>query len=245
MKESEIVRLDAGIKFPDLRNRLDSGIIAYGGDLSITRLLEAYSKGIFPWYDSQSPIIWHSPIIRCVFQIDGFKVSHSLKQKLKKRTFTFTFDQHFREVIQSCALIKRKGETGTWILNEVIDAYTNLHEAGYAHSLEVWNENKLAGGLFGVSLGKAFFGESMFHLKTDASKAAMFFLFDFLRMNEFHFVDAQMHTEHLESLGADLLHRDEYLDLLENALKFKSIKGNWDNYVRRDGYTPGFYGRSH
>lgn len=245
MKESEIVRLDANQKFPDLHDRYDSGVIAYGGELSVTRLLEAYSKGIFPWYDIDSPILWHSPLMRCIFQINGFKISHSLKQKLNKRVFTFTFDQHFKEIMQYCALIKRKGEAGTWIFNETVEAYTTLHEAGYAHSLEVWSGDELAGGLFGVSLGKAFFGESMFHLKTDASKASMYFLFEFLKKHDFHFVDAQMHTDHLESLGAILLSRNEYLDKLQLALNYNTLRGNWNEYIKRDGFTPDFYGRGH
>lgn len=245
MKESEIVRLDANQKFPDLHNRHDSGVIAYGGELSIARLLEAYSKGIFPWYDIDSPILWHSPLERCIFLMNGFKISHSLKQKLNQQTFTFTFDLHFKEMMQYCALIKRKGEAGTWIFNETVEAYTELHKAGFAHSLEVWSDNELAGGLFGVSLGKAFFGESMFHLKTDASKAAMYFLFEFLKRNEFHFVDAQMHTDHLESMGAILLSRNEYLDKLKLALQFDTLRGNWNEHIKREGFTPDFYGRSH
>lgn len=240
-----IIHLSPKQKFPDLRNRHDTGIIAFGGNLSIKRLLEAYSKGIFPWYDIHSPILWHSPNERCIFGIDDFKVSHSLKQRLKKRTFTFTFDLYFKEIMQFCALIKRDGEVGTWIFNETVEAYTALHKEGYAHSLEVWQGNELAGGLFGVSLGKAFFGESMFHIYTDASKAGMYFLFEFLKENDFHFVDAQMHTDHLISLGATLIPRDDYLNKLEEALKFNTIKGNWNEYIRRKGSTPIFYGRGH
>ncbi|HLO91765.1 MAG TPA: leucyl/phenylalanyl-tRNA--protein transferase [Lentimicrobium sp.] len=235
----------ANKKFPELKNRIDCGIIAFGGDLSVKRLLEAYSKGIFPWYDSHSPILWHSPNERCIFEIEDFKVSHSLKQRLKKNTFTFTFDMFFKEIMQFCALIKREGEIGTWIFNETVEAYTALHKAGYAHSLEVWNDNELAGGLFGVSLGKAFFGESMFHIQTDASKAGLFFLFEFLKLNDFHFVDAQMHTDHLISLGARMIPRDEYLDKLDIALQHNTIRGNWNEYIKQRGPTPLFYGRSH
>lgn len=245
MKEREIIHLIANQKFPDLKKRVDCGIIAFGGDLSVKRLLEAYTKGIFPWYDINSPILWHSPNERCIFNIDDFKVSHSLNQRLKKHTFTFTFDLFFKEIMQFCALIKRKGEIGTWIFNETVEAYTALHKAGYAHSLEVWKNNELAGGLFGVSMGKAFFGESMFHIHTDASKAGMFFLFKFLKMHEFHFVDAQMHTDHLISLGASMISRDEYLDKLDCALEYNTIRGNWNEYIKRNGITPPFYGRSY
>lgn len=239
------MRLEVGKKFPDLRQSNDSGLIAFGGDLGINRLLEAYSKGIFPWYDEYSPILWHSPLARCIFHIDDFKVSHSLNQKLKQGIFTFTFDQSFTRVMQHCALIKRRGEYGTWIFNETIEAYTELFYNGFAHSLEVWYKGKLAGGLYGVSLGKAFFGESMFHIITDASKAAMYFLFHFLKHQNFHFVDAQMHTDHLMSLGARIISRNEYLDLLAEALKFNTIKENWDEYIKRTGASPYLYGRSH
>ncbi len=244
MKEREIIYLGGNRKFPDLRNRNDSGVIAFGGDLGVGRLLEAYTKGIFPWYNTDSPILWHSPLERCIFFIDDFKVSMSLHQKLKKHTFTFTFDQHFKEIMQYCALIKRKGENGTWIFQETIEAYTALYEAGYAHSLEVWQNGQLAGGLYGVSLGRAFFGESMFHLASDASKAGMHFLFRFLKALEFHFVDAQMHTEHLMSLGATMITRNDYLDKLDAALEFNTIRGNWDEYIREHGIAPLLYGRS-
>jgi leucyl/phenylalanyl-tRNA--protein transferase len=243
MKEGEIIFLAEGVKFPNLKYRKDSGIIAFGGDLGISRLLEAYSKGIFPWYDINSPVLWHSPLERCIFDINGFKTSHSLKQKLKKGVFSFTFDQNFVQIMQCCALIKRKEEAGTWIFNETVDAYSALHKAGYAHSLEVWHNGEIAGGLFGVSLGKAFFGESMFHIVTDASKAAMYFLFEFLKSEGFHFIDAQMHTDHLISLGAQMITRDEYLNKLDVALKYDTLNGSWDEFIRRNGNAPAFYGR--
>lgn len=245
MKEGEIIYLKKGQDFPDLKNRKDSGVIAFGGDLGVPRLLEAYSKGIFPWYDVKSPILWHSPMERCVFNINDFKTSHSLKQKLKKGTFTYTFDKFFVQIMMCCALIDRKGENGTWIFKETVDAYTELHKEGYAHSLEVYNDGEVVGGLFGVAMGKAFFGESMFHLITDASKAGMYFLFEFLKSQQFHFVDAQMFTEHLVSLGAGMVSRNEYLDMLDVALKNETIIGNWDEYIGRTGFTSEFYGNSH
>ncbi len=244
MKEREIIHLEGNRKFPDLRNRNDSGVIAFGGDLSVGRLIEAYTKGIFPWYNIDSPILWHSPLERCIIFIDDFKTSMSLRQKLKRHAFTFTFDQHFREIMHYCALIKRKGEHGTWIFQETVKAYTALYEAGYAHSLEVWQNEELAGGLYGVSIGKAFFGESMFHFKTDASKAGMHFLFKFLKSQEFKFVDAQMHTDHLMSLGATIVTRNNYLEMLETALKYNTIRGNWNEYIREHAIAPLFYGRS-
>lgn len=245
MRNSAIIRLLPHVKFPDLRNRIDSGLIAYGGELGINRLLEAYSKGIFPWYDYDSPVLWHSPLERCIFGINDLKISHSLRNKLNRKLFTFTFDQHFTQIMQHCALIDRKEGPGTWIFSETIQAYTQLHKEGYAHSVEVWHEGVLAGGIFGVSLGKAFFGESMFHIVTDASKVGMKFLFDFLKTNDFHFVDAQMETNHLMSLGARIVSRNNYLDMLEEALKHQTLQGNWNEYIKRSGKTPPFYGRGH
>jgi leucyl/phenylalanyl-tRNA--protein transferase len=231
-------------KFPSLRNRNDSGVIAYGGEMTSQRLLEAYSKGIFPWYSYDTPILWHSPHERCIFGIDDFKVSHSLRQKLKHNTFSFTIDQRFVKVIRHCAEIKRNGETGTWILPELMQATFELHKMGYAHSVEVWQKSVLVGGLYGVAIGKAFFGESMYHKVTDASKAALYFLFTFLKEQGFHFVDAQMHTHHLESLGAKVISRNEYLDLLKVAIKHKTIKENWDEFIKKSGTKREFYGRN-
>lgn len=246
MKKNEgPVYLEKLTPLPSLRNRIDTGFIAWGDELTTQRVIEGYEKGIFNWSDREEVSLWYSPEVRCIFEIDGFIVSHSLKHKLKKHTFTFTFDQHFKEIMQGCAWIRKEKEDGTWILNNVIETYTELHKMGIAHSLEVWSSGYLAGGLYGVAMGKAFFGESMFHIKTDASKAALYFLFNFLQEQGFHFVDAQNPTEHLDSLGAIEICRDDYLDMLDEALKHNTLKGNWDDIIRRSGKAPEFYGRSH
>lgn len=215
--------------FPPVSDSLGDGLLAAGGDLSENRLITAYKKGIFPWYDEYSPILWYSPPGRCIFRPDGFIVSHSLRQKLKSHKFSYTIDQNFSEVISACANTRRKKEDGTWILQEMIYAYNQLHNSGYAHSVEVWHRGSLAGGLYGVSLGKAFFGESMFHKVTDASKAALHYLCGWLLKNDFHFIDAQMETNHLLSLGAFTVSRNEYLKMLSEALEHTTLKGPWKN----------------
>ncbi|MBK6962690.1 MAG: leucyl/phenylalanyl-tRNA--protein transferase [Bacteroidales bacterium] len=217
------------IDFPSVEESLDDGLLAAGGDLSEQRLLKAYSHGIFPWYSAYSPILWYSPPVRCIFRPDEFKLSHSLRLKLKNQEFTITLDNDFAGVINACASIKRRDEFGTWILPDMIDAYNQLHKSGYAHSVEVWHNGSLAGGLYGVSLGRAFFGESMFHVVTDASKAALHYLCSWLQKQNFSFIDAQNETSHLLSLGAFTVSRAEYLELLHEALRFPTMKGKWNN----------------
>ena len=213
--------------FPPLENSLKDGLLAAGGDLSDERLLKAYKSGIFPWYDEFSPILWYSPPRRCVMKPENFRLSKSLKRKLDTGLFTISIDENFPAVIAACANTKRKHETGTWILPEMIEAYTRLHNNGFAHSVEVWQNGILAGGLYGISLGKAFFGESMFHEVTDASKAALHYLCKWLAKNEFQFIDAQIETDHLLSLGAKTVSRNTYLTMLQEALKHPTIKGPW------------------
>lgn len=227
LSNRRVVYLKKEDPFPPVSHSLSDGLLAAGGDLSEKRLITAYRSGIFPWYDEFSPILWYSPPRRCIIRPEGFIVSHSLKQKLRKEVFTYTIDQHFNEVMTACAHTKRKHESGTWILPEMIHAYTRLHESGYAHSVEVWHKGLLAGGLYGVSLGKAFFGESMFHRVTDASKAALHYLCTWLHKNDFRFIDAQMETAHLLSLGAHTVRREIYLSMLDEALKHKTLKGPW------------------
>ncbi len=162
--------------FPDPLKADAEGLVAAGGDLSVEALLTAYSQGIFPWFDKDSPILWWSPDPRMVLFPDKFKISVSYKQKIKSRKFTILIDRNFEEVIRQCAAVRRKGQKGTWITDDIIRAYTALHMEGYAHSFEAWHEGKLAGGLYGVSMGGAFFGESMFYNMTDASKVAFYHL---------------------------------------------------------------------
>jgi leucyl/phenylalanyl-tRNA--protein transferase len=204
-----------------------SGLLAVGGDLSCERLLEAYRLGIFPWFSDDQPILWWSPDPRLVLRLDEFKVSRSLRKTLKKGVFKVTFDRAFEEVIRGCASVPREHQNGTWITHEMAEAYIKLHGLGYAHSVEAWCGEELAGGLYGVSLGKAFFGESMFHRRTDASKVALAVLVEKLRDWKFNFVDAQMTTEHLLSLGAMEMSRRIFLRRLQSSLRHPTKRGKW------------------
>ena len=204
-----------------------SGLLAVGGDLSSERLLEAYRLGIFPWYSDDQPILWWSPDPRFVLHLEEFHVSRSLRKTLRKGIFRVTADRAFDEVIAACAAVSRDGQNGTWITAEMREAYNALHGLGYAHSVETWFEGKLVGGIYGVSLGKAFFGESMFHRKTDASKVALAALVDKLKSWDFHFLDAQMTTEHMMSLGAREVSRRVFLKQLRSALEHPTKRGKW------------------
>jgi leucyl/phenylalanyl-tRNA---protein transferase len=204
-----------------------SGLLAVGGDLSNERLLEAYRVGIFPWYSDDQPILWWSPDPRLILDLKDFKISRSLSKTLKKGVFQVTFDHAFEEVIQACAVVPREAQNGTWITAEMQEAYINLHGLGYAHSVETWFGGKLAGGLYGVSLGKCFFGESMFHLETDASKVALATLVEKLKSWDFHFIDSQMTTEHMVRLGAKELPRRIFLKRLQSALRHPTRRGRW------------------
>ena len=204
-----------------------SGLLAVGGDLSNERLLEAYRVGIFPWYSDDQPILWWSPDPRLILDLKDFKISRSLGKTLKKGVFQVTFDHAFEEVIQACAVVPREAQNGTWITAEMQEAYINLHGLGYAHSVETWFGGQLAGGLYGVSLGKCFFGESMFHLKTDASKVALATLVERLKRWDFHFIDSQMTTEHMVRLGAKELPRRIFLKRLQSALRHPTRRGRW------------------
>jgi len=215
------------IDFPSLDEADESGLLAIGGDLSIERLLLAYSKGIFPWYEDGMPILWWSPDPRMVLFPDKLLISHSLRQSIKKQEFTITIDKAFAEVIKNCFKTPRKGEDGTWITHDMRDAYIRLHKAGYAHSAEAWLDGKLVGGLYGVSLGKAFFGESMFHHVTNASKVAFCHLVEKLKIWNCKIIDAQVYTNHLESLGGEMIPRSQYLNILEGALRSEDITGSW------------------
>jgi leucyl/phenylalanyl-tRNA--protein transferase len=204
-----------------------SGLLAVGGDLSSYRLLEAYRLGIFPWYSDDQPILWWSPDPRFLLQLEDFHISRSLRKTLRQGIFRVTIDRAFDEVIAACAAVPRTGQNGTWITSEMQEAYINLHGLGYAHSVETWFEEKLAGGIYGVSLGKAFFGESMFHRKTNASKVALATLVEKLKSWNFHFLDAQMTTEHMMSLGAREVSRRIFLKQLHLALEHPNKRGKW------------------
>jgi leucyl/phenylalanyl-tRNA--protein transferase len=222
-----IYRLIDDVIFPAPEDADASGLLAVGGDLSSERLLEAYRLGIFPWFSGDEPILWWSPDPRLVLDLNDFKISRSLRKTIKKNIFRVTFDRAFSEVMRACASVPRDGQRGTWITKEMQKAYAELHKLGYAHSVEVWISDELAGGLYGVSLGRAFFGESMFHRKADASKVALAALVARLKAWNFHFIDAQMTTAHLLSLGAKELPRRIFLRRLRQALRGSSKTGKW------------------
>ncbi len=216
------------IQFPDPNEAEDDGLVAVGGELSSDFLLAAYSQGIFPWFNEGEPLLWWSPNPRMVLFPKDFKLSKSLLQSLNSGRFTVKFDKNFKDVIQKCAEVKRRGQRGTWITKGMIQAYTQLHQEGYAHSVETYKDDVLIGGLYGISLGKVFFGESMFHTERDASKVALFYLKDVMLEWDFHFIDVQQSTPHLRSLGAVKVPRHEFLKMLQEALGFSTRKGKWE-----------------
>jgi leucyl/phenylalanyl-tRNA--protein transferase len=211
---------------PELAER--DGLLAVGGDLSRDRLLLAYSMGIFPWYSEDSPILWWSTDPRLVLFPGEVKVSRSLRQTIRKRTYEVTFDTAFSEVIRNCAAVRRR-EKGTWITDEMREAYCGLHDAGFAHSVESWSKGELAGGLYGVALGRVFFGESMFTLKKDASKVAFERLVRRLIDKDFLLIDCQMTTQHLLSLGAREIPRSLFMGILKQALEKPLPPGRWSS----------------
>jgi leucyl/phenylalanyl-tRNA--protein transferase len=214
--------------FPDPRKADAEGLIAYGGDLAPQRVLAAYAQGIFPWpYDASSPLLWFSPDPRMVLRPAELHISRSLQRTINKRLFDVRFDTAFAEVITQCATVKRPGQKGTWITDAMIRAYIRLHEMGFAHSAEAWSEGKLIGGLYGVSLGAAFFGESMFAKRPDASKVAFVHLVRQLQAWDFQLFDCQVHTEHVARLGATPWPRTRFLKTLEKALEQPTRKGPW------------------
>jgi leucyl/phenylalanyl-tRNA--protein transferase len=222
LSEDEII-------FPDPSLAERDGLLALGGDLSTERLLHAYESGIFPWYNEGEPILWFSPNPRCVLLPESLKVSRSMRQVLRKEEFEIRYDTAFAEVIEACAEISRHGQSGTWITEDMKDAYKRLHAEGYAHSAEAWQDGELVGGLYGVSLGSAFFGESMFARRSNASKAAFITLVQKLEREGFRMIDCQTPTRHLASLGAINIKRSDFLVLLRNCLRKKTRKGNWSN----------------
>jgi leucyl/phenylalanyl-tRNA--protein transferase len=212
--KTTIPLLQAELWFPEPRQATRDGLVAIGGDLSVERLLLAYSCGIFPW--TVSPLTWWSPDPRGVFELDAFHVSHSLSKRLKRNLFHVTTDRAFRKVIEGCAR-PGPGRRTTWISREFIEAYTRLHDRGYAHSLECWQGDLLAGGVYGVAIGGFFAGESMFHVVTDASKVALYHLTRHLKQRKFSLFDIQMVTPITARLGATEVSRNEYLERLAQA----------------------------
>jgi leucyl/phenylalanyl-tRNA---protein transferase len=201
--------------FPPVSNANADGILAIGGDLSPERLLLAYKSGIFPWFEDDEPIIWWSPNPRMVLFLDELVVSKSMRNILNRNIFKVTFNQNFRDVISNCQKIKRNGQNGTWITNEMIEAYCKLHELGIAKSVEVWQNDKLVGGLYGIDLGHIFCGESMFSKVSNASKVAFIALVNQLKEKNYSLLDCQVYNEHLESLGCREIDRTDFMELLK------------------------------
>jgi len=214
--------------FPDIESAFDmpDGLLAAGGDLSPERLLYAYQHGIFPWYDSGQPILWWSPDPRCVIRPHEFHISRRLRRSLSRSKLEVSFNQAFNDVIAACAE-DRIGQQGTWITDDMTDAYTRLHGEGWAHSIEIWRENSLVGGLYGLAIGQAFFGESMFSRQTNASKAAMLALCQQMVLNDFEILDCQVESPHLISLGASLMPRNKFAAVLRRACKSNSQFLEW------------------
>ena len=213
--------------FPPVDHANRDGLLAFGGDLTPQRLIMSYANGIFPWYNENEPILWWSLDPRLVIRPGEMKVSKSLRHTLRSGKFEMRIDTRFREVMTHCAETPREGQDGTWILDEMIEAYCHLHELGIAHSFECYLDGKLVGGLYGVSIGKVFFGESMFHTVTDASKVAFYHLHQFLKINGFKLIDCQQETSHLMSLGAYTMPRSEFINELKILTREASMVGNW------------------
>ncbi len=222
-----VYQLSDELIFPHPGLAEEDGLLAIGGDLSIDRLLLAYSNGIFPWYNDDSPIMWWALNPRMVLYPEKLKVSKSLRQTLNSNKFDVFFDRDFKSVIGHCANLKRPFQDGTWITKDMENAYLDLHNEGFAHSVETYYNDELVGGLYGVSLGRIFFGESMFFTQSNASKVALFALVERLKSWDFDLIDAQQDTLHLRSMGAELLKLNDFLEMLEKSLNHPTIKGNW------------------
>jgi len=214
--------------FPDPKEAASEGLLAYGGGLEPNRILMAYRKGIFPWFNENDPILWWSPDPRLLLYPKDLKVRKSFRKVLRNRHYLVKFDSNFEEVIQMCAKI-REAE-GTWLIEQMQEAYTQLHHMGFAHSVEVYEDSEFIGGLYGIAMGRAFFGESMVSLKPDASKIALKALSDVLEEKNYKFIDCQVPTPHLQSMGAVLVERTIFLDELEDALQDGGDIGSWQHY---------------
>lgn len=215
-------------EFPDINLALEEpdGLLAFGGDLSIKRLHAAYQQGIFPWYSQGQPILWWSPDPRMVLYPAELKVSRSLRKKIRQKNYTISFDQEFKRVIQHCSE-PRLQQKETWILNEMIEAYCEFNQAGFAHSVEYWQDGELLGGLYGITIGQAFFGESMFSRVSDSSKIAFVFLTLQLKRWGFKFIDCQVYSSHLESLGAKMIARKDFKDMLIKYTVMENLPEQW------------------
>jgi leucyl/phenylalanyl-tRNA--protein transferase len=221
---------DPTAAFPDVREALaePNGLLAIGGDLSVARLVNAYRHGIFPWYSARDPILWWSPDPRTVLRPRGLRVSHSLRKLLRRRGLGVTLDRDFPAVIKACAEPRADGG-GTWLVPEMISAYRALHVHGIAHSVEVWQDGTLAGGLYGVAIGGIFFGESMFTRTDNASKVALVHLCSFLDQHGFELIDCQVLTGHLLRMGAEQMSRERFVEQVAQLRELPTPRGSWDD----------------
>ena len=237
-----VFRLDERLVFPPV-HLAEDGLLALGGDLRPERLLLGYTQGIFPWYAENLPILWHSPDPRMVMTTRDLVIQRSLRKMIKRQPYRLAIDTAFGDVLRGCAEVPRPGQNGTWLIPEMVDAYMKLHDLGFAHSFEAWKGDELVGGLYGVSLGAAFFGESMFARAPDASKIA--FAASVRQLDDWHIglIDCQVHTDHLERFGAYEVPRLEYLQMLARALDEPTRRGKWkfeidlEAFAKSAGFT--------
>lgn len=222
--------LDERILFPHPRLAEENGLLAIGGDLSVERLLAAYRAGIFPWFSESEPLLWWSPDPRAVLFPERLKISKSMARLRRQGRFRISFDLAFEDVVGHCAAVTRPGQKETWITDEMASAYGDLHRDGYAHSVEVWRDQMLVGGLYGVALGRCFFGESMFARESNASKLALVQLVSLLTTREYELIDCQVLNPHMASLGAEDCPREDFLARLARALKSPTDRGPWCEY---------------
>lgn len=226
-----LFRLSKKLDFPPTHFAGSDGLLCIGGDLSPKRLVLAYEKGIFPWFSKNEPLLWWSPDPRLVIFPGNIHISKSLKKKIKRSPFDIKIDNAFEKTIRSCVIVRKERDEGTWIIPEMVAAYTKLHYLGYAHSIEAWSDNRLVGGLYGVCLGGSFFGESMFSFESDASKIALVALANFLKKNNFDLIDCQVTTQHLLDMGAVEIPRDTFLYILQQSVKRVDIDNIWKQDV--------------
>lgn len=228
-----IPRLGYDYIFPDPHYAMKEGLLAYGGDLNPDRILMAYRQGIFPWYNENDPILWWSPDPRLLLYPHQFKLKKSLRKRLRKNIFTIQLDRCFVDVMRQCATIPRPGQAGSWILPEVIESYDLLYQRGFAHSIEIMMEGELVGGLYGISIGGAFFGESMFAKLPDASKAALAYLVELAKLWGMDYIDCQIPTPHLMTMGAQKVSRDDFLRQLKRSNQQSTKLGQWHEYEKQ------------
>jgi leucyl/phenylalanyl-tRNA--protein transferase len=229
-----VFQLTDKLIFPPPELAEENGLLAIGGDLSPERLLLAYRTGIFPWYSEGEPILWWSPSPRLVIFPDEFRTPKRLSRFLRRETYSITIDHAFRQVITACSSTGERRAKGTWITNEMIDAYCRLHDMGFAHSIECWHGDELVGGLYGIALGGIFFGESMFSSRPDSSKTALVHLMKKLREWDFDLIDCQMRTEHLLQFGAREIPGEEFRKLLNRSMSRPDSEGSWQQYAQNE-----------